>query len=65
MIRIQRGSEEISAFRGLGKTNPRLALAAVSYTHLDVYKRQSHSSVQAILLLTRRYPLRGIVTTWH
>ena len=27
MIRIQRGSEEISAFRGLGKTNPRLALA--------------------------------------
>ena len=27
MIRTQRGSEEISAFRGLGKTNPRLALA--------------------------------------
>ena len=27
MVRIQRGSEEISAFRGLGKTNPRLALA--------------------------------------
>lgn len=27
MIRIQRGSEEIAAFRGLGKTNPRLALA--------------------------------------
>lgn len=27
LIRIQRGSEEISAFRGLGKTNPRLALA--------------------------------------
>lgn len=24
-VRIQRGSEEISAFRGLGKTNPRLA----------------------------------------
>lgn len=27
MIRVQRGSEDISAFRGLGKTNPRLALA--------------------------------------
>ncbi|MEG2970692.1 MAG: NADH-quinone oxidoreductase subunit N [Akkermansia sp.] len=27
MIRTQRGSEEISAFRGLGKTNPRLAFA--------------------------------------
>ena len=27
MLRTQRGSEEISAFRGLGKTNPRQALA--------------------------------------
>ncbi len=27
MVRIQRGSEQIDAFRGLGKTNPRLALA--------------------------------------
>lgn len=27
MVRTQRGSEEISAFRGLGKTNPRLAFA--------------------------------------
>ncbi len=27
MIRTQRGSEQIDAFRGLGKTNPRLALA--------------------------------------
>lgn len=27
LVRVQRDSEEISAFRGLGKTNPRLALA--------------------------------------
>ncbi len=27
LVRVQRGSEEISAFRGLGQTNPRLALA--------------------------------------
>lgn len=27
LVRTQRGSEEIDAFRGLGKTNPRLALA--------------------------------------
>ena len=30
-----------------------------------LFTQPSHSSVQAILLLTRRYPLRGIVTTWH
>ena len=30
-----------------------------------LFTQPSHSSVQAILLLTRRYPLRGFVTTWH
>ncbi len=35
MVRTQRGSEEISAFRGLGKTNPRTAfLITVSFASL-------------------------------
>ncbi len=35
MVRTQRGSEEISAFRGLGKTNPRTAfLIVVSFASL-------------------------------
>lgn len=35
MVRTQRGSEEISAFRGLGKTNPRLAfLITVAFASL-------------------------------
>ena len=35
MVRTQRGSEELSAFRGLGKTNPRLAfLITVAFASL-------------------------------